>query len=181
MTRFGKKLHKTFKRFGLSQSGAATVELVIIFPFFLGVFLSSYDVAIMNMRAVMLEQAMDKAVRRIRISSGAVIDYNTVVNDICEDAFLIPDCNTALRLEMSAVDKTTWTGITGALDCIDRTATIQPVVKWENGSDNELMLIRACVVVDPVFAGIGVGRSMPKDASGGYRVSASSAFVNEPL
>jgi len=42
------------------------------------------------------------------------------------------------------------------------------------------MLMRLCAVVDPAFPGIGVGRSMPKDASGGYQIIATTAFVNEP-
>ncbi len=180
MTSFGKRLYRALRRLGLSESGAATVELVIVFPFFIGVFLSSYDVAMMNMRAVMMEQAMDKAVRRIRLSSGANLNYNLIKSDICDDAFLIPDCDNALQIEMQPVSTQTWAGITTGADCVARNQTLQPLIKFRNGAENELMLIRICAVVDPVFPGIGVGRTMPKDASGGYRIIASSAFVNEP-
>ena len=146
----------------------------------MGVFLSSYDVAMMNMRAVMMEQAMDKAVRRIRLSSGANLNYSQIQNDICQDAFLIPDCNQALRIEMRPVSTDTWTGITTDVDCVKRNQPLQPLIKFKNGAENELMLIRICAVVDPVFPGIGVGRTMPKDETGGYKIIASSAFVNEP-
>jgi len=182
MTRsgFGTCIRRALRRFGISESGAATVELVIVFPFFVGVFLSSYDVAMMNMRAVMLEQAMDKTVRSIRLSSGANLNYNQIVKDICEDAYLIPDCRKSLRMEMTPVDTDTWTGMTTAVDCVKRNHPVQPLVKFTNGAENELVLIRICAVVDPVFPGIGVGRTMPKDESGGYKIIASSAFVNEP-
>ena len=180
MTGIAKRFHRALRRLGLSESGAATVEFVIVFPFFVGVFLSSYDVAMMNMRAVMMEQAMDKAVRRIRLSSGATLNYGQIKNDICQDAYLIPDCNSSLRIEMTPVDTDTWAGMTDSVDCVQRGQSVQPLVKFKNGAENELMLMRICVIVDPVFPGIGVGRSMPKDESGGYKIIASSAFVNEP-
>lgn len=163
-----------------SEKGAASVELVIVFPFFLGVFLSSFDVAMMNLRAVTLERATDIVVRDIRLSSGATLDHDDVRTDICAEAFMIPDCLNALRIELQPVDMATWTGMTTGLDCVDRTEEVQPLVRFRNGQQNELMLIRVCAVVDPFFPGIGVGRTMPKDESGGYQIIASSAFVNEP-
>lgn len=181
MTRFGKKLRAGLRKFGVSERGAASLEFVLVFPFFLGVFLSGYEVAMMNTRAVMVERAMDIAVRNIRLSSGAALNYDTILADICNDAFLIPDCTNTMKIELTSVDTTTWTGMTDAVDCIKRDSTIQPVVQFTNGLQNELMLIRICAVVDPVFPGIGVGRTMPKDSSGGYQIIATSAFVNEPV
>jgi len=64
--------------------------------------------------------------------------------------------------------------------CIDRNETIQPVVKYENGLQNEMMMIRFCAVIDPLFPSFGLGYTMPKDASGGYRLVSMTAFVNEP-
>lgn len=179
MKRFVTCLRRGLRRI-LPEEGAASVEFVIVFPFFLGVFLSGYEVATMNMRAVMLERSMDIVVRNIRLSSGATLDYDQVKTDICARTFLIPNCNTALRIELTAINTNTWSGLTHSPVCTDRTATIQPIVQFENGQQNELMLMRACVVVDPVFPGIGVGRTIPKDASGGYQIIATSAFVNEP-
>ena len=179
MTRIVQLFRRGLRRV-LPEEGAASVEFVIVFPFFLGVFLSGYEVATMNMRAVMLERAMDITVRNIRLSSGATLDYEQVKNDICSQTFLIPNCRDALRIELTEVDTDTWSGLNHSPVCIDRTATIQPIVQFENGQQNELMLMRACVVVDPVFPGIGVGRSMPKDPSGGYQIIATAAFVNEP-
>ncbi|MEQ8923294.1 MAG: pilus assembly protein [Roseovarius confluentis] len=174
-------LRKHLRNLFRSERGAATVEFVIVFPFFVGVFLSSFDVAMMNLRAVMLERATDQVVRAIRLSSGANLSYDVVKDDICGLAYMIPDCDNTLRIQLQPVDMTTWTGVTGTADCVDRDNPMQPLVKFENGQQNELMLIRVCAIVDPFFPGIGVGRTMPKDATGGYQVTASSAFVNEPV
>lgn len=178
-TSTAKLVRRTLRRF-LSEKGAASVEFVIVFPFFLGVFLSAYDVAMMNMRAVMVERAMDIVVRKIRLSGGTTLDYDLVKSDICSIASMIPDCENALKIELIAVNTTSWNGLQHRPSCIDRRAAIQPVGQFENGQENELMLMRLCAVVDPVFPGIGVGRTMPKDASGGYQIIATAAFVNEP-
>ena len=180
MRRFAKKISASLRRLGVSEAGAASVEFVIVFPFFVGVFISGFEVAMMNMRAVMLERATDIVVRAIRLSSGANLDYDTVLQDICVNAGIIPDCLNTTKIELQPVDTATWSGIDTDADCIRRDEEIQPVVKFENGQQNELMLVRVCAIVDPIFTTIGVGRTMPLDSSGGYRVIASSAFVNEP-
>lgn len=177
MSKLGQRLRRLLR----SEKGAASVEFVIVFPFFVGVFLSAFDVAMMNLRAVMLERATDTVVRQIRLSSGANLNYNTVLSDVCGQAFMIPDCTNTLRIELQPVNTTSWNGLQNRPDCVARNNPIQPLVRFRNGVENELMLIRVCAVVDPIFPGIGVGRTMPKDASGGYQVIASSAFVNEPL
>ena len=180
MRQLALKFRRALRHLGLSEDGVASVELVIVFPFFVGVFLSGYEVAIMNTRAVMLERATDMVVRNIRLSSGANLSYDVVLNDICRLAGLIPDCRNTTKIELQPVDMSTWTGMTSAIDCVKRDQVIQPVVRFRNGLQNELMLIRVCAIVDPVFPSIGVGRSMPRDSSGGYQIIASSAFVNEP-
>lgn len=177
MSRLRNRLRKLLR----SERGAASVEFVIVFPFFVGIFLSAFDVAMMNLRAVMMERATDQVVRAIRLSSGATLDYDTVKSDICQQAFMIPDCQNSLMIELIAVNTTSWNGLQHRPACVARGNPIQPLVKFKNGQQNELMLIRVCAVVDPFFPGIGVGRSMPKDPSGGYQVIATSAFVNEPV
>lgn len=175
------RLRRTLRKLLGSERGAASVEFVIVFPFFVGVFLSAFDVAMMNLRAVMMERATDQVVRAIRLSSGATLDYDTVKSDICTQAFMIPDCENTLMIELIAVNTTSWNGLQNRPACVARGNPIQPLVKFKNGVQNELMLMRVCAVVDPFFPGIGVGRSMPKDPSGGYQVIATSAFVNEPV
>ena len=63
------------------------------------------------------------------------------------------------------------------------TAEIDPLLDPEGfhpGQRNKLMMVRACAVFDPWFPGVGLGAQLPKDASGGYRLMATSGFVNEP-
>lgn len=178
MIRLLKPLARAFRR---EERGAASLEFVLVFPAFFVVFISSFEVAMMNLRAVMIERATDIVVRAIRLNTGTNISYTDVLSGICGLTYMIPDCTSSVKIEMRPVDKETWNIIATGIDCVKRDEDIQPVYQFQNGQQNELMLIRVCAVVDPIFPTIGFGRTMPRDSSGGYVVSASSAFVNEPV
>ena len=181
MSNILRKFYKGLRRLGLSESGAATVEFVVVFPFFVGVFVSAYEVAVMNMRAVMLERATDVVVREIRLTGGGDLNYDRVVEAICERTLMIPQCVDSTKIELRPVDTTTWDGLTNDLSCIRREETIQAPIRFRNGVENEMMLMRVCSIVQPLFPTFGVGRSIPRDESGEhYRLIASTAFVNEP-
>ncbi len=65
--------------------------------------------------------------------------------------------------------------------CIDRSEDIQPVTALQIGQQNDIMLIRVCVVQDAMFPITGIGLGLPKDGEGGYGIIAISAFVTEPI
>lgn len=175
------KIGRALRAFGLSERGVASVEFVVVFPFFVGVFLSAYEVAIMNIRAVMMERAVDMAVRDIRLASGSSVQHDDVRATICANVFVIANCSEVTKIELTRVDRATWTAnVEESPDCRDRLDEIKPPKNFQNGQQNDLMLIRVCAIVDPIFPTFGVGRSIPKDDSGGYMILASSAFVNEP-
>ncbi len=181
MTGLVHKLGRTLRAFGLSEKGVATVEFVIVFPFFVGVFLGAYEVAIMNIRAVMLERATDIAVREIRLAGGSEVEHDDVRETVCTYAMLVANCEEVTKIELTRVDRDTWTAnLEEEVDCRDRLDEIKPPKNFQNGTENDFMLIRVCAVVDTMFPSFGVGRTIPKDDLGGYILIANSVFVNEP-
>ena len=54
------------------------------------------------------------------------------------------------------------------------------MISFDPGTRSEIMVIRACLIVDPIFPGMGLGAMLPVDASGGYSIVMQSAFMNEP-
>ena len=42
------------------------------------------------------------------------------------------------------------------------------------------MLVRACILVKPVFPGAGIGADLARQLNGEYAIVATSAFMNEP-
>jgi hypothetical protein len=54
------------------------------------------------------------------------------------------------------------------------------VTQLQIGQQNDVMLVRVCVVQDAMFPTSGIGLGLPKDAQGGYGLVSVTAFVTEP-
>lgn len=162
------------------EDGSATIPFVIFFPFFILLVLSSLELGMMMIRHVMLERALDIAVRGLRLGIWTPPTHEELKRVICNQAGIIPDCMNALMVELRPVDKTTWAPLAGSATCVDRAATIQPVVSFDPGVGDSMMLIRACAKVDPLFPSSGAGWALPKDSTGAYSLISATAFVNEP-
>jgi len=177
---FHRCLHK-IRGFARRQDGTATVEFAIVFPEFIIIFLSVFEGGLLMSKIVMLDRGLDVTVRAIRLAPGdANITVDAVKEMICENALILQDCAATIQIEMTVIPADTWTLPDEKADCIDRTSKIAPVVSFSNGKENDIMFIRACVVVDPMFPTSGLGLALTKDASGGVRILASSAFAIEP-
>jgi len=81
---------------------------------------------------------------------------------------------------MTRISTANWSLPTTGVSCIDRAEDIQPVTALQIGQQNDIMLVRVCVVQDALFPTTGIGLGLPKDGNGGYGVVAISAFVTEP-
>lgn len=173
-------LARLINRFRRREDGSATIEFVILFMPFMILLASTYEIGMANIRHVMLERGTDLAVREIRLNTGTAPTKEEIRTMVCNGAGIIPDCLNVLEIELQPVDKATWAMPPREASCVDRDEEIQPVVKYENGQQNEMMIIRFCAVVDPMFPSFGLGYTMPKDPTGGYRLVSMTAFVNEP-
>lgn len=180
MKRFWNEIRSRIGGFRRREEGAATVEFALIFPVYIFVFLSAFEVGLANIRMVMIERASDLAVRALRLNTGNPPTYGDIKTAICNAAGIIPECMDVVQIELQPVSTTTWNLVDNNAQCIDRASNIDPVVSFQNGQQNELMIVRVCAVVDPIFPTMGMGLIMPKDPTGGYRLVASTAFVNEP-
>lgn len=109
---------------------------------------------------------------------------------ICEGAFLIANCVNQVQIELGPLD-TDGDGLIeptelnasvdlSQVDCVDREEPVNPVISFTPGQRGELMLVTVCLVVDPLFPGVGLGAQLPTEADGGYAIVARSAFLNEP-
>ena len=170
-----------FPRLWRDERGTATVEFVIVFPFFLGVMLSSFELSLITMRETMLERALDLTVREIRLETGTAPQHDEIKTRVCERAPVIPDCEANLRLEMIQIDPHYWVQPANNFDCVDHSEDVQPVRNFGNGMDNDLMLLRACAKFKPDFPGGGIGKTLSKDNAGMAALVATSAFVQEPM
>ncbi len=172
-------LVQALKQFRRKQDGNATVEFAIIVPLMFLILFMAVEIGIYHIYATMLDRAMDITVRDIRLGTGTNWEHNTIRDLICERSGFIDDCANSLKLEMRQVDPFAWTEIPAAVDCINSTANVDPVVTFVNGDSNELMFLRACMTYDPLIPTWGLGAALT-DENGLIKISAASAFVQEP-
>lgn len=175
-----RKLRHLLNRFRRCESGQSTVEFAITFPAVITILLSGIELGFVNLQHSMLERAMDMTVRDIRLGTGAAPQHDEIKALICQRAGFVQACEENLRLEMVRVDPRNWNGISATPDCTDKSEEVAPVRNFVNGLDNELMILRACAKIDPVFPTTGLGANIPKDAYGQYALVATSVFVQEP-
>ena len=168
------------RRWWAGDSGSATVEFAIMFPFFVTLFLSAVELGMIHFRHSMLERGVDMAVRDIRLGTGTNPSHDDIKDAICNYAGVLPNCGTNLRLEMILVDPFDYTPPPAIADCIDHSEDPNPLRTFDYGSSNEVMLLRACLVFSPVFPTAGLGYQIPKDGAGNIAMTVASAFVQEP-
>ena len=174
----GRRLHRLMAR----EDGTSTVEFVIILPVIMLIFTGAFEAGMLETRYVLLDRSLDIAVRELRLGQIPSPTHDKLKQEICKRAWAIPDCMNSVLLELRPIDTSNWSGIDTAATCLDRSEDIktQDPPNFNAGGDDQLMLVRACAVLDPLFPTTSLGLRMQKDATGAYHLVATSAFVNEP-
>lgn len=175
-----KRMKTYLKRFAAGQAGSVTLEFAILFPILISVMLSSVELGLMTFRASMLSRGLDQAVRTVRITNVIGLTHDQMKTLICANAKVIHNCESVVRLEMRPASLEQWVPLPEYADCIDRSLPISPVRTFTPGTANELMVLRACIKVSPLFPTTGFGLDIKKDGSGDYALIARSSYVQEP-
>lgn len=173
------KLASAAKSFCRKEDGTSTIEFMMVLPAAMFFFAATYESGTIGLRNVMLERAVDVTVRQVRIGAIENPTHSQLKEMICESAAIIPDCLNSVKLEMERKDPRNWTDMNTDRDCVDRAATGEPVINWTTGGNNDLMVLRACAIFDPMLPTSAVGAAA-QDAGGVYALVATSSFVVEP-
>lgn len=169
------------RRFAQCEGGNATVEFVMVVPFMFIIFFSAMEGGMLSTQHVALERGLDLAVRDVRIGQLSNPDHTKLAKQICDYAVIIKDCEQNIRLEMMTADPRNWAAPSKIVRCVDRSEDGSPVIDITNGLNNQLMILRACVLFDPMTPGSGLGKALPKESEGAYALVATSSYVMEPF
>ncbi len=174
-------------RFAREEGGAATVEFVLFLPFFMMIFLSTFEMGMLMVRQTMLDRGMDLTIRLIRtnrmVDGDGVVQVNraNIQRAICTySAGMIPDCANRLRVEMARVDPHNWNRLPLAPDCVNVDEPAAPAGPFDQATPNELMFIRACALFNPVAPTAGLGAGLHRQTGDLYAMFTTSAFAVEP-
>lgn len=172
--------NRYISRFLRKEDANATVEFVIVFPIILLIFIAAFETSMLLTRQVMLEKALDSAVRHLRLTSGLSVTHDAIRTNICENALLIPNCEASLLLDLRVIDQESYLLPDYHVLCVDRSGTVNPANTFNPGADNQLMLVRACAAVDRILPISGLGLDLTHDDTGAIHMTAATIFVNEP-
>ncbi|WP_298675236.1 TadE/TadG family type IV pilus assembly protein [uncultured Lentibacter sp.] len=163
------------------ENGSATVEFAILFPFFIFMFCAAVELGMITFNHSMLERGLDLAVRDVRLTTGANFQHDDIKIMTCNYAGFLSNCDTQLHLEMQPLDMRNFTPPRDTARCTDIAELVNPLTEFRNGQQNQLMMLRACYVFQPIFPFTGLGRHLDWDGNGNAWMIATSAFVQEPL
>ncbi|NND17888.1 MAG: pilus assembly protein, partial [Silicimonas sp.] len=185
-----KRVIDKFARFARKQEGNATIEFVILFPGLMTLFLMGFEAGYYMVRNVSLERAVDITVRDLRLSNGALPDLNEFKQRLCTQASVFDDCANLVTVDVEPIARGSG-GIAaianGPVRCIDRNGTPQnngngnsPTETYNMGAMNEMMVMRVCLMTDPLFPTSGLAVGMKMETNKKYAIVATTAFVTEP-
>ena len=165
-----------------NEDGTATIEFVLAIPVIMALFMASMESGIFMTRYIMLEKAVDMAMREVRLGSiPGPLSAAKLSKEICDRTIIMRDCESSITIEMTPISATDWAMPSLPAVCIDRDVPGMPSLEFTVGTAQQVMLVRACIIQNAIFPLSGIGLGLPKDGQGGYALVASSAFVFEPF
>ena len=162
------------------EDGTAAMEFVLAVPLLITIFMASFESGLLMTRSIMLEQSVDMTMRELRLGHYPNATNRSLKQEICSRTVIFTDCVSNMKIELERVSTTAWDMPITRVRCINRQESIEPVVTMNAGTQNDLMLIRVCVVLQAMFPSTGLGLQLPLDTGGGYGLIARSAFCVEP-
>jgi hypothetical protein len=170
------------------ETGSAAIEFCFVIPIVMMIFLASVESSTYMARHVMLERSVDIVVRDIRLGNYDSLTHAELKEQICEGDLLMPvdKCIAAMRIWMQPINTADFAMVAPPRFCLDRSAPIDPLVEvtgteFAFGSDNEIMLLRICLMQDPLFRTSIFGpRMIPVENDDRYALVTTTVFVNEP-
>lgn len=180
MAKFLMNPARRVRRYFRKEDGSATVEFVIIFPVVMGLFLMSVEIGVFMARSMMLDRAVDVSMRSLRLGALTPMTHEGLKDSICANSLIIPDCANSLSVELVPIDVETEDAREKKVQCSDKSEDVQPVLEFQAGIANEMMLVATCATFIPFFPTTGLAAQIRLDGAGEYALVATSAYVNEP-
>ena len=160
------------------DNGNSTVEFALVVPLIMTIFIASFESGFVMLRLNLLQHALDTTMRDLRLGHIANPSHDDLKSIICTKMTMITDCQENILVDLEPIQG--WTLPDQVAPCVDRTMIVAPVTELNIGQQNQLMLVRVCIVQDMVFGTAGLALAMPEDSNGQFNLVAVSAYVNEP-
>ena len=168
---------RAIRKFCFNRRGATTTEFAIAFPFFMWIMFMFAEIGVLSLRTGLLKRGLSMATYEARVGSTDVMNIAEFRNRVCEHTYAMSDCASSLNIEMSIIED----GNFAEFKCRNReNDDWTPATTFTPNVRNRIMLVRACILVNPVFPGAGIGADLSRGLNGEYAIVATTAIVTEP-
>lgn len=177
-----KRIGKSFLGAWRDEGGVASIEFVMTIPLLMMIFMASFESGLFMTRKIMLEQSVDIVMRELRLGHyPSPVTTDTLKTEICKRTVVFNNCAANIMIELQKISTSDAIMPTIDPECRDLSLPIKPSTTLQIGAENELMLVRACIIVDALFPTTGIGLDLTRTTNGGgMKIVTVSAFSNEP-
>ena len=177
-----KRISKSFLRAWRDEGGVASIEFVMAIPVLMMIFMASFESGLFMTRKIMLEQSVDIVMRELRLGHyPSPVTTDKLKTEICNRTVVFNNCAANIMIELQKISTSDAIMPTTSPECRDLSLPIKPSTTLQIGAENELMLVRACIIVDALFPTTGIGLDLTRTTNGGgIKIVTVSAFSNEP-
>ncbi|WP_439139814.1 TadE/TadG family type IV pilus assembly protein [Roseicyclus sp.] len=184
------KFIATLRHFIRDERATSTIEFLIMFPVIMALFVAVFETGVILSRQVLMERSLEEAARLLRLSREIVDpvtgqsrppNADDIKIAICDNTRAIKNCESVLVVELTVIDRMTYAMPANGVACVRRDdPSVVPFNTFDQGAGNQLVLMRACAVIDRILPFSGFGLNLARDDSGGLHMVAASIYVNEP-
>ncbi len=167
------------------EEGSTTIEFVILFPVLMTMVFAMFESGWLMTRYMMLDRGVDMAIRDLKVGTLEPTHDNLKAS-ICDYSAILTNCEEELLLELVLYDDIendpAYVNYPhNQAYCFDRDADepLSSQISTDYARDEEVFL-RACMLIEPLLRGIGVGFWMPNDPSGAHQMVSFGLFKTEP-
>ncbi len=182
MTQISPSPRSYLKSWFAREDGLTSIEFVAMFPIAMIAFMAAGENAMLNLRQTYLDRALEMTVRELRLGQIASPTVAILRNKICSRMVSVDNCLTNLTLELNvrSTAASTMTVPSLTASCINRATNVEPVLTFDAGVANDMVLVRACLVQDVVFPTSMGGVTVFDDIPDEFQIVSTTAYVNEP-
>ncbi|MGV6802410.1 MAG: TadE/TadG family type IV pilus assembly protein [bacterium] len=182
-------VYKIARRFGLTQTGATAVEFAMVFPLFIGLVFSVFEIGIYFYKVSVIEEAVSKAARKVRtgykfeaadpLAPGACLtEKDCLYKEICDIVDTFGPCNNSLAVEVTVFsDFATLAADTSSPVCVSDAGYDYNTVGFDKGAQQQIVRLRACFEVKTTNPGLGL--KLSTGSNGKRKIIATTFFQNE--
>lgn len=178
------------RRFAGERKGATAIEFSFVFPIFIGLVLSVFEVGLYFYKVSVVEEAVSKVARDVRVGTAFEaadpMDPNACLTEkeclyerICKIVDTFGTCSDILAVEVTVFsDFAALAADTSTPVCASDTGYDAATVGFNRGGTSEIVRIRACFETDMInpFLGLKLGTT----PEGTRKIVATQFVQNEP-